>query len=58
MTRHIVFAVLAFLVCSGCAIGPKYQQPSAAPPLPFKELVGNDDWKMATPSDQLLKGKW
>jgi NodT family efflux transporter outer membrane factor (OMF) lipoprotein len=24
----------------------------------FKEMAGNDQWKMATPSDGLLKGKW
>jgi outer membrane protein TolC len=24
----------------------------------LKEMVGNDQWKMATPSDGLLKGKW
>jgi NodT family efflux transporter outer membrane factor (OMF) lipoprotein len=58
MTRHWVSALLSFLICSGCAIGPKYQRP-AAPAVPtFKELAGNDQWKMATPSDQLLKGKW
>jgi NodT family efflux transporter outer membrane factor (OMF) lipoprotein len=32
--------------------------PAAPPPPAFKELAGNDEWKMATPSDQLLKGKW
>jgi NodT family efflux transporter outer membrane factor (OMF) lipoprotein len=30
----------------------------AAAPSSFKELAGNDQWKMATPSDGLLKGKW
>jgi NodT family efflux transporter outer membrane factor (OMF) lipoprotein len=24
----------------------------------FKEMAGNDQWKMATPSDGLVKGKW
>jgi NodT family efflux transporter outer membrane factor (OMF) lipoprotein len=24
----------------------------------LKEMAGNDEWKMATPSDGLLKGKW
>ena len=28
-----------------------------APPA-LKEMAGNDQWKMATPSDGLLKGKW
>ncbi len=57
--------VLFCLFCSGCAIGPKYRTPDTAaqmPPNPgingFKELKGNDTWKMATPSDELMKGKW
>ncbi len=39
-------------------IGPHYQQPVAPAPVAFKELAGNDQWKMATPSDGLIKGKW
>lgn len=53
-------ALLSALLCSACSIGPRYQQPAVAAqtPVAFKELKGNDDWKMATPSDGLLKGKW
>ena len=51
-------AVLAPLLCSSCAIGPRYQRPAAPAPERFKQLAGNDQWKMATPSDALLKGKW
>jgi len=58
MTRHCRFALLSLVLCSGCAIGPKYQRPAAPPPPAFKELAGNDQWKMAAPSDELLKGKW
>jgi len=39
-------------------IGPKYQRPVAQTPAGLKEMAGNDQWKMATPSDALLKGKW
>jgi NodT family efflux transporter outer membrane factor (OMF) lipoprotein len=49
------------LVCSGCAIGPKYQAPVLTPiqsPVAYKEFAGNDQWKMATPSDTIMKGKW
>ncbi len=53
------------LLCSACAIGPKYQPPSVAAQTPapttvngYKEMAGNDQWKMATPSDSLMKGKW
>jgi NodT family efflux transporter outer membrane factor (OMF) lipoprotein len=57
-TLHV--ASLALLVCAGCTIGPKYVAPRTASPVPpaFKEIKGNDEWKMATPSDELLKGKW
>jgi len=52
-------ALLATLLCSACSVGPRYQTPVVAQtPVAFKELKGNDDWKMATPSDDLLKGKW
>ena len=39
-------------------VGPKYQRPVAQAPAALKEMAGNDQWKMATPSDDLLKGKW
>lgn len=51
-------AVFVSLLCTGCTIGPHYQRPAAAPPQAFKGLAGNDEWKVATPSDGLLKGKW
>jgi NodT family efflux transporter outer membrane factor (OMF) lipoprotein len=51
--------VFAALLCSSCTIGPRYQPPVAqTPPVAFKEMAANDHWKMATPSDGLLKGKW
>src|SRR5579871_1329232 len=48
------------LLLSACAIGPKYQRPApAAPPAEtYKEIRGNDQWKMAEPSDAVMKGKW
>jgi NodT family efflux transporter outer membrane factor (OMF) lipoprotein len=59
MTRLWKIPVLASLLWSGCRIGPQYQRPAAPPaPVAFKEMAGNDQWKMATPSDGLLKGKW
>jgi NodT family efflux transporter outer membrane factor (OMF) lipoprotein len=33
-------------------------KPAATPPPAFKEMAGNDQWKMATPLDGLDKGKW
>ena len=58
MSRFWSVAVVAFLFCSACTVGPKYQRPSAPVAPALKELTGNDQWKMATPSDELLKGKW
>ncbi len=53
------YAILFSLLCSGCSVGPRYQRPAATPPAPaYKGLEGNDEWKVATPSDSLLKGKW
>jgi len=43
----------------GCTVGPKYVRPAPAQtPVAFKELQGSDEWKTATPGDELLKGKW
>src|ERR1039458_3325576 len=58
MTRPWKIALLASLVCSGCTIGPRYQRPVTQTPAALKSMAGNDQWKMATPSDGLLKGKW
>jgi NodT family efflux transporter outer membrane factor (OMF) lipoprotein len=57
--RNWQLPAFACLFCSACAIGPKYQQPAIAQtPVAYKEFAGNDQWKMATPSDTLMKGKW
>jgi len=58
MTRLRKIAVFVSLIGSGCAIGPRYQRPAALAPPAFKGLAENSQWKVATPSDALLKGKW
>lgn len=58
MTRLGKIVVSVSLLSSGCTIGPRYQRPVAQTPVALKEMAGNDQWKMATPSDSLLKGKW
>ena len=59
MTRLWKLLVPAsFLLCSSCMIGPRYQRPVALTPPALKEMAGNDQWKMATPSDDKIKGKW
>jgi len=53
-----VLLLLATILSAGCTIGPKYQRPDAPAPVALKELVGNDQWKVAAPSDALMKGNW
>jgi NodT family efflux transporter outer membrane factor (OMF) lipoprotein len=58
MTRLWKFVIPASLLCSSCMIGPRYQRPVAQTPPALKEMAGNDQWKMAAPSDDRIKGKW
>jgi len=58
MTGNWKIVVLASLLCSACRVGPQYQRPTTPMPVALKELTGNDQWKMATPSDALIKGNW
>jgi NodT family efflux transporter outer membrane factor (OMF) lipoprotein len=56
-------ASLAFVLVSGCMVGPTYTRPSVpmapafkeSPPASFKE---DDGWKVIQPSDAQLKGNW
>ena len=36
----------------------EYVAPVVPPAPAFKEFTGSDQWKTATPSDAVLKGKW
>jgi NodT family efflux transporter outer membrane factor (OMF) lipoprotein len=60
------------LLLAGCTVGPKYHQPAPPPPAPaYKELPPpppttststsanqTETWKVAQPSDAMLRGKW
>jgi NodT family efflux transporter outer membrane factor (OMF) lipoprotein len=48
-------SAIAVLHIGGCAVGPKYNRPTAEVPSAYKE-VGN--WKQAQPNDQNLGGNW
>lgn len=52
--RRLVIALLAALV-GGCNFAPQYTKPPTPTPAHFKE---NEGWKMAQPSDRVLRGKW
>jgi NodT family efflux transporter outer membrane factor (OMF) lipoprotein len=48
---------------AGCVVGPKYHTPPAETPAAYKELTPADyknteGWKVATPRDDALRGKW
>jgi NodT family efflux transporter outer membrane factor (OMF) lipoprotein len=58
MTRLSKIAILTSILGTGCTIGPRYQRPVAQTPVALKEMADNGQWKMATPSDGLIKGKW
>jgi NodT family efflux transporter outer membrane factor (OMF) lipoprotein len=58
MTRRTAILVALAMLTSGCTVGPRYQRPTAPSTPAFKELAGNDQWKVASPSDEMLKGKW
>jgi NodT family efflux transporter outer membrane factor (OMF) lipoprotein len=58
-TTYWKIAALSSIICTACTIGPKYQRPVVAQtPVAFKEMAANDTWKMATPSDTVMKGNW
>jgi NodT family efflux transporter outer membrane factor (OMF) lipoprotein len=60
----LVSLLTAIAAMTGCAVGPKYHQPS--PPTPtapnYKESTVNfqdtPGWKVANPQEGMLRGKW
>jgi NodT family efflux transporter outer membrane factor (OMF) lipoprotein len=50
----VLFAVL--LLLNGCAVGPRYQRPSATAPEAYKETPQN--WQTAQPADEFARGNW
>ena len=51
----VLLLVACLLSFGGCAVGPKYRQPTAPVPPAYKEI---SNWKPAQPSDENLGGKW
>jgi len=55
-TAILVLSALAVLaLINGCNLAPVYHKPSVQTPPTFKETNG---WKLAQPSDGVIKGKW
>jgi NodT family efflux transporter outer membrane factor (OMF) lipoprotein len=53
----VCFTLALLLLSTACAIGPKYNRPSAPVPPAFKEAPP-PGWKEAQPNDAFLRGKW
>jgi NodT family efflux transporter outer membrane factor (OMF) lipoprotein len=45
------------LLFAGCTVGPRYVRPNV-PVAPVDAFKETDGWKLAQPSDQLLRGNW
>ncbi|HEX4651175.1 MAG TPA: RND transporter, partial [Granulicella sp.] len=65
-----VSCLLSGCLLSGCTVGPKYHPPAPlpattapaaykeAPPATTRNTADAGDWKVAQPSDAMLRGKW
>jgi NodT family efflux transporter outer membrane factor (OMF) lipoprotein len=51
-------ALAAALALAGCAVGPRYEQPTTALPANWKELQTAEGWLPAAPADALDRGEW
>jgi NodT family efflux transporter outer membrane factor (OMF) lipoprotein len=62
MTRRgFISASSSLLLLTGCMVGPKYTKPDAPLAPAFKETSerqAGDGWKVAQPSDGVLRRKW
>ena len=56
LRRMGALLLICISVLIGCAVGPRYSKPAAAPPPQYKETPQN--WKTAQPNDQIERGKW
>ncbi len=62
VTAFLAACALTMLLAA-CMVGPNYHRPTTPTTPSFKEIpppqsAGGADWKQATPSDQILRGKW
>jgi outer membrane protein, multidrug efflux system len=55
MKPVLIAALLATTFLGGCAVGPRYQRPTAQVPGAWK---GQGPWQTAVPKDQIPKGTW
>lgn len=53
---HLALAFAALL--AGCAVGPRYEQPTTSLPATWKEAAAAEGWLPAAPADALDRGEW
>jgi outer membrane protein, multidrug efflux system len=51
----LVIVVMVAALLAGCAVGPRYQRPTAQVPATWK---GEGPWQSAAPKDSIPKGTW
>jgi len=54
-SRALAALLAGGALLTGCVVGPKYAKPPVDTPPAYKE---SQDWKVAQPSDAVIKGKW
>jgi NodT family efflux transporter outer membrane factor (OMF) lipoprotein len=62
-TMLLSASAAAAIFLGGCSVGPKYHTPSVQTPAAYKEVTPEnekdiDNWKVAQPSDDVIRGKW
>jgi NodT family efflux transporter outer membrane factor (OMF) lipoprotein len=63
MNSRLLLPLAFMFLLAGCMVGPKYTQPTAPVPSGYKEqspqmLRESDEWKVAHPNLDALRGKW
>ncbi len=63
MNKWPAFVISSALLAAACAVGPKYEKPTAPAPAAYKEAApapagAAGQWKLAAPKDDVHRGKW
>ncbi|SEL85479.1 efflux transporter, outer membrane factor (OMF) lipoprotein, NodT family [Variovorax sp. YR750] len=57
-SRFPLSALALAAVLAGCAVGPRYEQPTTAASVNWKEQKAAEGWLPAAPADALDRGEW
>ncbi len=53
-----VIVILTVALLTSCTVGPNYVRPTAEVPGEYKEIKVQPGWKVAQPSDHIVRGAW